>query len=57
MQIPTKPMHAQRVFSTVSHGNNTYVFSVDKHREHYIFALNTSEPILRLAAPTIIHTL
>ena len=39
--------------STVSHGNNTYVFSVDKHREHYIFALNTSEPILRLTAPTI----
>ena len=38
--------------STVSHGNNTYVFSVDKHREHYIFALNTSEPILMLAAPT-----
>ena len=40
--------------STVSHGNNTYVFSVDKHREHYIFALNTSEPILRLAAPTTV---
>ena len=38
--------------STVSHGNNTYVFSVDKHREHNIFALNTSEPILRLTALT-----
>ena len=45
VQNPWKPIHAYSVLSTVSYGNNTYVFSVDKHREHYIFALNTSEPI------------
>ena len=27
-------------------------FYVEKHSEQYIFALNTSEPILMLAAPT-----
>ena len=46
MQIPWKPIYAQSVLSTVFYGNNTYVFSVDKHREYYIFAFNTSEPIL-----------
>ena len=49
VQIPWKPkrsIYAHSVLSTVSYGNNTYVFSVDKHREHYIFAFNTSEPIL-----------
>ena len=28
-------------------------FYVEKHSEHYIFALYTSEPILMLTAPTI----
>ena len=52
VQFPWKPIHAHSVVSTVFYGNNTYVFSVDKHREHYIFALNTSEPILKLTDRT-----
>ena len=47
-----KTIHAHSLLFTVSCGNNTYVLYVDKHREHYAFTLYTSEPILKLTAPT-----
>ena len=49
-----KTFHAHSLLFTVSCGNNTYVLSVDKHREHYTFTLYTSEPILKLADPTTV---